>query len=259
MSLRRWTELVDRAHQWADPRQPFGAHTSLRPYIARVPRETVDEQHLVDRGFWLGEVLDDIRADAAKSLSSAELREYDSYVASRRRPSIPVLGAKGNPPRVYRAQKVVAKLDKDPRPVKPGGIIQGPEDLVQNILADYLGGRATEVFLILYVNVRNQIVGFNEYAEGSVAGVAVNTAGILRDALVSGSAAFITVHQHPTGDPTPSQEDRDLWKRLRSAGEIVGIPCLDNLVLGDDGQYFSESEGYVRKVQVLRAASKEAP
>lgn len=172
-----------------------------------------------------------------------------------RRSKIPMLG---NPPRVYRAQKVVAKLDKDPRPVKPAGVVQGPEDLVQNVLADYMGGRATEVFLILYVNVRNQIVGFNEYAEGNVSGVTVQTSGILRDALVSGAAAFITVHQHPTGDPTPSPEDRELWKRLHAAGDLVGIPNLDNLVIGDDGAYFSESEGRPSRVIVSRAAASEA-
>lgn len=174
------------------------------------------------------------------------------------RSRIPVLGSKANPPRVHRAQKVIAKLDKDPRPVKPAGIVTGPEDLVRDVLADYLAGRATEVFLILYVNVRNQIVGFNEYAEGSVSGVSVHPSGVLRDALVSGAAAFITVHQHPTGDPTPSQEDRALWRRLREAGELVGIPVLDNLVIGDDGAYFSESEGTVKHATPTRRAA-EAP
>lgn len=169
---------------------------------------------------------------------------------------IPMLG-KANPPRVYRAQKVIAKLDKDPRPVKPGGIVAGPEELVRDVLADYLGGRATEIFLVLYVNVRNQIVGFNEYAEGSVSGVTVHPSGILREALVSGAAAFITVHQHPTGDPTPSSDDRELWARLRAAGELVGIPNLDNLVIGDDGAYFSQSEGYVKRVAVARRAAAE--
>lgn len=163
-----------------------------------------------------------------------------------RRPKIHMLG---NPPRVYRAQKVVAKLDKDPRPVKPHGVITGSESLVRDVLADYLGGRATEVFLILYVNVRNQIVGFNEYAEGSVSSVTVHPSGILREALVSGAAAFITVHQHPTGDPKPSDDDRALWERLREAGRIIGIPVLDNLVIGDDGSYFSEGDGYVSRVR----------
>lgn len=152
-----------------------------------------------------------------------------------------------NPPRVYRAQKVIAKLDKDPRPVKPQGVVLGPDQLVRDVLVDYLGGRATEVFLILYVNIRNQIVGFNEYAEGSVAGVAVHPSGILREALLTGAAAFITVHQHPTGDPTPSEDDRLLWDRLRSAGNLIGIPNLDNLVLGDDGSYFSQEERLVRR------------
>lgn len=165
----------------------------------------------------------------------------------------------GNPPRVQRAQKVIAKLEKDPRPLKPHGVITGPDDLVRDVLADYIGGRATEVFLVLYVDVRNRVVGFDEYNEGSVAAVTVNTSAIMRNALISGAAAFVTVHQHPSGDPTPSDEDRALWRRVREASSIIGIACLDNLVIGDDGRYFSEGNGRVAQVMLRsRAASTEA-
>lgn len=159
------------------------------------------------------------------------------------RTRIPRLGERRNPPRVYRAQKVVAKLEKEPRPAfaRPGAVVRGPEDLVRETLADYIGNSATEVFLILYVNVRNQIVGYNEYASGGTSGVEVHTSGIMRDALTSGAAAFITVHNHPSGDATPSEDDRALWRRLREAGNLIGVPVIDNLVVGED-EYFSESQ-----------------
>lgn len=156
---------------------------------------------------------------------------------------IQMLGkARGNPPRVFRAQKVVAQLQKETRPAfREGSVVKDPRSLVENTLADYLGERATEIFLVLFVNVRNQVVGYIEYASGGVSGVEVNTSGILRDALTSGAAAFITVHNHPSGDATPSSEDRELWHRLREAGALVGIPVLDNLVVGEN-EFFSESE-----------------
>jgi DNA repair protein RadC len=162
---------------------------------------------------------------------------------ARRPKPIPMLGeARENPPRVFRAQKVVAQLQKETRPAfREGSTVVGPRELVEITLSDYLGERATEIFLVLFVNVRNQVVGYVEYGSGGVAGVEVNASGILRDALTSGAAAFISVHNHPSGDATPSPEDRQLWNRLRDAGALVGIPVLDNLVVGE-GEFFSESE-----------------
>lgn len=160
-----------------------------------------------------------------------------------RRSKIPMLGAaRANPPRVFRAQKVVAELQKETRPAfRQGSIVSSPENLVKDTLADYLGERATEIFLVIYVDVRNRVVGYIEYGEGGVAGVTVQTSGIMRDALASGAAAFITVHNHPTGDATPSPDDRALWKRIRNAGEIVGVPVIDNIIVGE-GEFFSESQ-----------------
>ncbi len=160
-----------------------------------------------------------------------------------RKLKIPMLGAaRANPPRVFRPQKVVAELQKETRPVfKVGSTVTGPRDLVEYTLAEYMGERATEIFLVLYVDVRNRIVGYTEYASGSVAGVEVDPSGILRDALTSGASGFITIHNHPTGDATPSEADRGLWKRIRTAGLVVGMPCVDNLVVGEN-EYFSESE-----------------
>ncbi len=136
-----------------------------------------------------------------------------------------------NPPRVYRAQKVVAQLQRDARPkfAVKGSILKGPKELVTETLADYLGDRATEVFLVLYISIRNEVVGFTEFAGGAVASVEVHP-------------AMVTVHNHPSGDALPSEADRELWKRLREVGLLMGVPVMDNLIVGD-GEYFSEEEG----------------
>ncbi len=158
--------------------------------------------------------------------------------------------ATSNPPRVYRAQKVVAKLDKDPRPsLQIGAIVSSPADLVRYTLADYLGGRADELFLVLFLNVKNHVVGYHEFAGGS-SSVEVHPASIMRAAIGSGAEGFITVHNHPSGDPTPSDADRALWERLREVGKLMGVPVLDNLVIGDDGQYFSEMEGKAGRIRL---------
>lgn len=156
------------------------------------------------------------------------------------------MATRRNPPRVYRAQRVVAQLQKEGRPSFRGGsVVNGPIDVVQS-MADYIGERATEAFVVLFIDVRNRIVGYTELTEGGVAGVSVDAAGIFREALASGCAAIITIHNHPTGEASPSNEDRRLWARLTDAGALVGVPVLDNFVIGA-GEYFSEREGSINK------------
>jgi DNA repair protein RadC len=151
--------------------------------------------------------------------------------------------ARNNPPRVFRAQKVVAQLQKETRPAfSKGMIVTTPRGLVEETLDEYLSERATEVFLVLYLSVRNQVLGYTEYASGGISGVEVNTSGVMRDALISGAAGIITIHNHPSGDATPSAEDRALWNRMREAGLLIGVPVVDNMVIGEE-QFFSEMEG----------------
>jgi len=158
--------------------------------------------------------------------------------------------SRGNPPKVFRPQRVIATLKKDARPAfaLKGSVLARPEDVLEG-LADYMGSRATELYLVLFIDVRNRVVGYSELSSGDVASVTVNTAGIFREALVSGAAAILTVHQHPTGDATPSSDDHHLWARLRAAGDLLGVPVLDNMVLGE-GEYFSEQEKFVRKFKM---------
>lgn len=148
-----------------------------------------------------------------------------------------------NPPRVYRLQKVVSKLEKDSTPLSPvrGGLVTSPDELVRNTLADYLSDRSTETFMILFINIRNKIIGYSEFTEGSPIQVSVTPTGIFQDALGVSAAAVVTVHNHPTGSADPSSADRALWRRLRDCGELLGIPVMDNLVVGR-GEYFSEAQ-----------------
>lgn len=152
--------------------------------------------------------------------------------------------ARANPPRLYRAQKVVAKLERAAAPAFPakGMVVTNPDDLVRNTLAEYLGERAHESFLVLFLSVRNQVIGFTEFTSGSNSAVEVHVSGIMRDALAVNAAGLVTVHNHPTGDPTPSQDDERLWKRIRDAGTLMGVPVVDSLVVGEGGRYYSQSE-----------------
>lgn len=161
-------------------------------------------------------------------------------------------------PRSYRPQRVVSMLEKDSRPQFAGRVLASPVDVVEG-LAEFIGGRANEVFLVLYVNVRNQLVGFTELTEASPIGVSVNPQGIFAAALASNAAAILTVHQHPSGNATPSVDDERLWERLGKAGELLGVPVLDNLIVTRT-HYYSQGEGSVLQIPARiqrQAAEKE--
>lgn len=163
-------------------------------------------------------------------------------------------GRRKNPAgKTFKLQKVTAKVTRDiaPEGVKPG-VLTSPELLVADTLAPYLEDRAHESFVIVYVNIRNKIVGYTEFTMGSTSGVQVDPAGIMRDALGMGAAGFVTAHNHPSGDPTPSSDDVALWARLRDIGALMGIPVIDNLVVGSNGRYYSQSQDSTGRVTVRK-------
>ncbi len=75
---------------------------------------------------------------------------------------------------------------------------------------------------------------------GSLNQSIVHPRELFKTALLSSAAAVILIHNHPTGDPTPSTEDIELTRRLKEAGEMIGIRVLDHIVVGDSYYSFAE-------------------
>jgi DNA repair protein RadC len=100
-----------------------------------------------------------------------------------------------------------------------------------------------EQFVVLVLDGKNRIVGFNVVSVGSLTAALVHPREVFKAAVLSNAAALILAHNHPSGDPTPSTEDRALTSRLRQAGELLGIRVLDHVVLGDEGRFVSMAEG----------------
>jgi DNA repair protein RadC len=98
-----------------------------------------------------------------------------------------------------------------------------------------------EIFWVLHLNTKNRIVKKEMTAMGAVDSCRIVPALVLRGVVASGAPSIMTVHNHPSGDPTPSTEDRQLWGTLREACKLLGIRVLDNLVIGANG-YYSEEE-----------------
>ncbi|MGN6107321.1 MAG: RadC family protein [Kofleriaceae bacterium] len=111
-------------------------------------------------------------------------------------------------------------------------LLARPDDVFRCV-APRLAGLHQEVFIVLGVDVRNGLLDIVEVARGSVAGVEVHPREVFRPLVRMAAAGGVVVHNHPSGDPTPSIEDLELTRLLREAGRLLGIPIIDHIVVGD--------------------------
>lgn len=95
-----------------------------------------------------------------------------------------------------------------------------------------------EYFLTLLLDGKNRIIRRVQVSEGSLNQSIVHPREVFIPAVKESAAAVILVHNHPTGDPAPSSEDIAITRRLKEAGEIIGIKVLDHIIIGD-GEYLS--------------------
>ncbi len=93
---------------------------------------------------------------------------------------------------------------------------------------------AQEVFGILVLNIKNKIVAAHEVSRGTLNTSMVHPREVFKPAVLHNAAAIICFHNHPSGDPEPSREDIEITERLKNAGEILGIPVYDHIIVGDD-------------------------
>jgi DNA repair protein RadC len=99
-----------------------------------------------------------------------------------------------------------------------------------------------EHFLLLTLNNKNRVNGFKVVSTGSLTASLVHPREVWRAALHLCAAAVIFVHNHPSGEPAPSQEDQEITRRLKETGDMLGIRVLDHVVLGDNERFFSFSD-----------------
>jgi DNA repair protein RadC len=111
-------------------------------------------------------------------------------------------------------------------------IIRSPED-VSTLLMEDLRYLQQEHFVALFLNTKNRVVGRETLSVGSLNAAIVHPREVFRAAVKRSAASIICVHNHPSGDPTPSPEDIQLTNRLTEAGHIIGIEVLDHVIIGD--------------------------
>jgi len=104
----------------------------------------------------------------------------------------------------------------------------------------YLANVDREHFLVLMLDTKNRVIGINTVSIGSLTASVVHPRECFKPAILSNAAAILLAHNHPSGQPQPSQEDRVLTVRLVAAGKLLGISVLDHVIIGDGtNSYFS--------------------
>ena len=116
--------------------------------------------------------------------------------------------------------------------------ISTAEDVVA-LCAPQLRGLDREHFWALALNTKNQLVRITEVSVGSLNASIVHPRELYREAVRVSAAALVVVHNHPSGDPTPSGADIQLTRRLVKAGDVLGIELLDHVIIGDGGEHAS--------------------
>ena len=117
-----------------------------------------------------------------------------------------------------------------------------------HLAAAVLAGLTVEQVIALHVNTKQKLIGVHVVSIGTLNASLVHPREVFKAALLTNAAGLILAHNHPSGDPTPSPEDRALVSRLRQAGDILGVELLDALIVTDPsegGAYYSFREAGV--------------
>lgn len=114
-----------------------------------------------------------------------------------------------------------------------------------NVLHQYFEGADREHFVVLLLDTRHQIIGIHTVTVGVLDAALIHPREIFKPAILANAAAIILAHNHPSGDPTPSAEDRAVTRQTVTAGRLIGIAVLDHVIVGDEPRYVSLAEAGV--------------
>jgi DNA repair protein RadC len=121
-------------------------------------------------------------------------------------------------------------------------VIKTPEDVLGQIKGR-LKDKKKEHFITLLLDTRNQLIGVTTISIGSLDSSIVHPREVFKEAISASSASVIFVHNHPSGDPQPSEDDIKLTKRLVEAGEIMGIEILDHIIVANEAHVSMKAKG----------------
>lgn len=120
-------------------------------------------------------------------------------------------------------------------------VINSPQDVANLVMAE-MAALEQEHLKVLLLNTKNEVLSIQEIYVGNVNSSMVRPAEVIRPAVRDNTPSVIVVHNHPSGDPTPSQEDVSITRELVAAGNLLGVEVLDHLVIGNGCRFVSLKE-----------------
>ena len=124
------------------------------------------------------------------------------------------------------------------------GRLSTPRDAA-HLAGALLADAHVEKVFALHLNTKHNLIGVHVVSVGTLDASLVHPRDVFKAACLSNAAGLILAHNHPSGDPTPSQDDRDLVARLHRAGELLGVDLLDAIIVTDTDRYYSFKEAGV--------------
>lgn len=124
--------------------------------------------------------------------------------------------------------------------------VTSPKDVVV-VTEKLLKGSDREKFVVVCLDAKCKPTAVNVVSIGSLTASIVHPREVFKVAILSNAHSVVAIHNHPSGDPSPSNEDKAITNRLVDAGKLLGIPLMDHIVVGDNGRYLSlKEEGLIR-------------
>lgn len=131
---------------------------------------------------------------------------------------------------------VSIRLEKEKTLELPINKINSPQSAAF-IFEQYLKNLDKEHFVVMCLNAKNIITNLSTVSIGTLTGSIVHPREVFKTAILSNSECIVVAHNHPSGDPTPSQEDINITERLEQAGKMLGIHIMDHIIIGNDRWY----------------------
>ncbi|MCK4327132.1 MAG: DNA repair protein RadC [Candidatus Diapherotrites archaeon] len=125
-----------------------------------------------------------------------------------------------------------------------GAVIKSAADAV-GVALPSLANRKKEVFVGLYIGTKNRLLKKEVISIGSVDKTVVHAREVFKPAIEESASGVVLLHNHPSGDPSPSEEDIELTKELGAAGELIGIELLDHIIVGKNSYASTRESGII--------------
>ncbi len=221
------------------PRRPAAAPDAPRERLASLGAEALSDAELVALLLRSGSA-----RLSARDIAQALLRRHGGLRGLARAPLADLRGQRGVAEAKAATLQAAFELGRRlaSRRLRPGDAIRSPAD-VHRHFQPLLRDAPHERFLVVLLDGRHRVIRPVLTSLGTLTASLVHPREVFAPALREPAAAVILVHNHPSGDPTPSREDREITSRLAAAGDLLGIPVLDHVVIAEQGYVSLREEG----------------